>query len=323
MYFEIGVELAHSNFDFFAGGGFMNPNDTIEGTVLNLVNLAGANGFKVVNTREGFEKLAAGAGKTLVLSPSPASEGSLPFSLDMEPGDITLADYTSKAISMLDNEKGFFVMVEGGKIDWASHKNDGAAVIQEVISFDKAIGHAVAFYEKHPDETLIIVTADHETGGLALGNQETGYDSYFGLLRYQKSSVEELNKIVQQFRVSKSGDSEADFNRMLRVLESDLGLNSRQRSTLLTEDETAQLKKSFIESIYGEAVEKSVYNNFEPFMSMAVGILDKKAGIAWSSDSHTCVNVPVYAIGTGAERFSGYIDNTDIPKLIGEIMGVR
>ena len=323
MYFEIGVELAHSNFDFFAGGGFMNPNDTIEGTVLNLVNLAGANGFKVVNTREGFEKLASGAGKTLVLSPNPASEGSLPFSLDMEPGDITLADYTSKAISMLDNEKGFFVMVEGGKIDWASHKNDGAAVIQEVISFDKAIGHAVAFYEKHPDETLIIVTADHETGGLALGNQETGYNSYFGLLRYQKSSVEELNKIVQQFRVSKSGDSEADFNRMLKVLESDLGLNSRQRSTLLTEDETAQLKKSFIESIYGEAVEKGVYNNYEPFMSMAVGILDKKAGISWSSDSHTCVNVPVYTIGIGAERFSGYIDNTDIPKLIGEIMGVR
>ena len=323
MYFEIGVQLTQSDFDFFAGGGFLIPDGTLAGKEVNLVGLAKENGFNVVNTREGFEKLAPGAGKTLLLSPKPASEGSLPFALDQEPGDFTLADYTSKAISLLDNEKGFFLMVEGGKIDWACHKNDGASAIQEVIAFDQAIGYAVAFYEKHPDETLIIVTADHETGGLALGNAETGYESHFGLLKYQKSSVEELSKIVAQFRVNKSGDSEADFNRMLKVLESDLGLNSRQRNTLLTEDELSKLKRSFAESVYGTAVEKGIYGNDEPFMYIAVGILDKKAGISWSSYSHTCVNVPVYTIGAGAEKFSGYIDNTDIPRLIGEIMGVR
>jgi alkaline phosphatase len=322
MYFEIGLQLTQSNFDFFAGGGFLIPDGTWKGEEVNLIKLARENGFNVVNSREEFEKLAPGGSKTLVLSPRPASEASLPFSLDMEPGDITLADYTSKAISMLYNEKGFFMMVEGGKIDWAGHKNDGAATIQEVIAFDKAIGNAVAFYEKHPDETLIIVTADHETGGLALGNTETGYDSHIGLLKYQKSSVEELNNIVAQFRVSKSGDSEADFNRMLKVLESDMGLNSRQRNTLLSEDEISQLKKSFVESVYGTVVEKGIYGDYEPFMDMAIGILNKKAGIAWSSNAHTCVNVPVYTIGTGAERFSGYIDNTDIPKLIGELMGI-
>jgi len=322
-YFEIGVQLTWSNFDFFAGGGFMIPDGTWEGTEINLIQLAKDNGFNVVSTREGFEKLVPGSGRSLVLSPRIASEASLPFSLDMDPGDITLADYTSKAITMLDNENGFFLTVEGGKIDWACHKNDGAAVIQEVISFDKAVANAVAFYDKHPDETLIIVTADHETGGLALANKETGYGSHIGLLKYQKSSVEELSNIMAQFRVNKSGDSEADFNRMLKVLESDMGLNSRQRNTLLSEDEISQLKKSFVESVYGTTVEKSNYGNDEPFMDIAVGILDKKASIAWSSKSHTCVNVPVYAIGTGAERFSGYIDNTDIPKLIGELMQIE
>ena len=66
----------------------------------------------------------------------------------MEPADITLADYTSKAIRMLDNEKGFFLMVEGGKIDWACHGNDAATVIHEVIAFDKAIENAVCFLLK-------------------------------------------------------------------------------------------------------------------------------------------------------------------------------
>jgi alkaline phosphatase len=322
MYFEIGIQLTQSDFDFFAGGGFFIPDGTWQGKEVNLIKLARENGFNVVNTREGFAQLAPGGNKTLVLAPRLASEASLPFSLDIEPGDITLADYTSKAISMLDNEKGFFLMVEGGKIDWACHKNDGAATMQEVIFFDNAIGNAVAFYEKHPDETLIIVTADHETGGLALGNVETGYDSHIGLLKYQKSSVEELNKIVAQFRVNKSGDSKADFYRMLKVLESDMGLNSSQRNTLLTVDEISQLKNSFVESVYGIATEKGIYGDNEPFMDIAVGILNKKAGIAWSSNAHTCVNVPVYTIGTGAERFSGYIDNTDIPKLIRELMGI-
>jgi len=324
MYYEIGVQLAHSDFDLFAGGGFIIPDDTIEGNVLSLVKLAGANGYKVVNTREGFDQLGPGSGKSLVLSPRLGSEASLPFSIDMEPGDITLADYVAKGIVMLTNEKGFFLMVEGGKIDWACHGNDAATTIQEVLAFEKAIGNAVAFYDKHPDETLIIVTADHETGGLALGNQETGYDSHIGLLRYQKSSVEGLYKIVGQFRVNKSGDPEADFMRILKVLESDMGLNSWQRNTLLTEDELASLKKIFVESVYGMGTEnKELYGKGEPFIDAAIKILARKAGISWGSTAHTCIKVPVYSTGAGSERFSGMIDNTDIPKIIGELIGVN
>jgi alkaline phosphatase len=322
-YFKIGLELAQSNFDFFAGGGFLEPDDTLDGGAVNVIDYAMQKGFNVVNTREGFEKLAPGDGKTLLLSPRPASEASLPFSIDQEPGDFTLADYTSKAISMLDNKNGFFLMVEGGKIDWACHENDAATAIQEVIAFDKAVGYAVAFYQKHPDETLIIVTADHETGGLALGNAVTGYNSYLGLFRYQKSSKSELNKIVAQFRANKSGDPDADFERILKVLETDMGLNSRQRNTLLSETEISKLKNAFMEDVYSIENDNKTKKDNSYFISIAISILAEKAGIGWSSGSHTCVNVPVYTLGTGAEKFSGYIDNTDIPKLIGELMEIK
>jgi alkaline phosphatase len=277
----------------------------------------------VTDTREEFEQLIPGKGKTLVFSPRTAGENSLPFAIDMDPGDLTLADFTAKGINLLNNEKGFFMMIEGGKIDWACHANDAAASIQEVLSMDKAVENAYAFYRKYPDETLIVVTADHETGGLALGNYETKYDSYIGLLRYQLSSVEELNKIAAQFRINKSGDPDADFNRMMKVVENDIGLNSKKNNTLLTSEEIAALKKKFNESIYGNGAEDGTYGAYEKFIDAAIKLLAEKAGISWSTNAHTCVNVPVYAIGTGAEKFSGYIDNTDIPKLIGEIMGIK
>jgi alkaline phosphatase len=322
MYFEIGLELTLSDFDYFAGGGFITPEDTLGEKLVNLVDLARENGYNVINTRADFEKLAPGAGKTLVQSPRLAGEASLPFYLDMDPVDLTLADYTAKGINLLTNERGFFMMVEGGKIDWACHGNDAAAAIHEVISFDDAVENAYSFYLKHPDETLIIVTADHETGGLALGNSKTKYSSFLGLLKYQKSSVEELNKIVAQFRTNKSGDPIAEFDRMMKIVKSDIGLNSLANGTLLTEEEISKLKKIFNESVYGSGAEEGTYGNYEAFIDAVIKLLAEKAGISWGTNAHTCVNVPVYAIGPGAEKFSGYIDNTDIPRIIGTLMRV-
>jgi alkaline phosphatase len=97
-------------------------------------------------------------------------------------GQKPLEGLLSNAIELLDNPDGFFIMAEGGLIDWMGHDNNAQGVIREVLDFDAAVGVALAFYEKHPDETLIIVTADHETGGLTLGNRERKYDSDFARL---------------------------------------------------------------------------------------------------------------------------------------------
>ncbi len=323
MYFEIGTDLVNSGFDYFAGGGFLIPDGELEGVPVNLPKLAADKGYKVVNNVEAFTRLAAGDGKALVLSPRAAGGASLPSAIDMAPGDLTLADFTAKGISMLRGEAGFFMMVEGGKIDWLCHANDAAAAVHEVLALDRAVEEAIAFYQKHPEETLIIVTADHETGGLSLGHRSMKYSTDIGLLKYQKSSVEELNKIVQQFRISQSGDPEADFTRMLKALENDLGLASKKYGTELNEQELEILKALFKESIAIDTEEKSAYNEYEPFMAKAIEMMNTRAGISWASGSHSAVNVPVYAIGAGAEKFTGVTDNTDIPRLIGELMGVQ
>jgi alkaline phosphatase len=109
---------------------------------------------------------------------------------------------------------------------------------------------------------------------------------------------------------------------MMKVAETEIGLNSRQHGTLLAEEEIASLKKLFTMSVYGTGAEEGTYGNYETFVDAAIKLLAEKAGVSWGSNAHTCVNVPVYAIGPGAEKFSGYIDNTEIPKLIGQLMGI-
>jgi len=323
MYFEIGVELTQSDFDFFAGGGFKIPEDTLDGKLVNLVELAKENGYTVTGTRADFEKLGLGSGKTLVQSPRMAGEATMPYYLDMDPVDLTLADYTDKAIDVLANKKGFFMMVESGKIDWACHSNDAAAAIQEVAILDMAVQHAYEFYQEHPDETLIIVTADHETGGLSIGARKTKYDTNIELLKYQLSSVEELNKIVNQFRENRAGSPDEEFTRMMKIMETEIGLNSMKYNTLLEDEEVSNLRKIFNESVYGTGAEEGTYGDYGAFIAAAISLMAEKAGIGWTTGSHTAVSVPLYAIGAGADRFSGYLDNTDIPKIIGEMMGVE
>ncbi len=321
-YFEIGTELAGSGFDYFAGGGFVTPDGALNGEQVNLLKLAADSGYRVVNTAEAFSALKPGSGKALVMSPRTARGATLPYALDMDPGDLTLADFTAKGIAMLSGKEGFFMMVEGGKIDWACHSNDAATTLHEVLAFDGAVREALKFYQDHPDETLIIVTADHETGGLSLGYARTKYETNPGLLKYQLSSVDELNKIVAMFRINQSGDTDADFERMLKALENDLGLNSRKWGTLLSEEEKESLRVLFKESMAITITDITSYNESEPFIDQAIRLINQKAGVSWCSGSHTAINVPVYAFGAGAERFTGVMDNTDIPKRIGEIMGI-
>jgi alkaline phosphatase len=89
--------------------------------------------------------------------------GALPYAIDRQEGDMTHADIVQAAIEFLENEKGFFLMSESGRIDWACHSNDGKTSILETLDLEKAVQVAIEFAQKHPEETLIVVTADHET----------------------------------------------------------------------------------------------------------------------------------------------------------------
>ncbi len=169
-YYEIGEELIASNFDYFAGGGLLKPTGADQ-DIENLYDLAADAGYKIIKTQAEAEKLTAADGKTIVIDEHLADSDAMAYELDRPEDQWSLADYVEKGIEVLDNDNGFFMMVEGGKIDWACHANDAASTIADTIALDDAVGKVVDFYNEHPEETLILVTGDHETGGLTISCQ--------------------------------------------------------------------------------------------------------------------------------------------------------
>ena len=314
-YFEIGIDLANSSVDYFGGGGLHKANGIIDGKEVNIIDLAKNKGFTYVNTIEGFNSLKKGDEKIFAVSPVLDKSEAMPFSLDIKPGELSLANFTAKAIELLENEKGFFIMVEGGKIDWACHSNDAAAVVNDVIAFNEAVKQAKLFYDEHPEETLIVITADHETGGMTLGNRDLQYETGLDIFAYQKISIDSMETIENDFRNNLSGNKKKDFESMMEIISVNFGLGDPIKIKL-SEGDVSLLKNAFLASMYSG-------KNNNQLAKTVVALLDEKAGIGWTTGSHTGVNVPVYAIGPGSEKFSGYIDNTDIPKIIEQSIGIK
>ena len=200
MYHHIDHALVDSGFDFFGGGGLKDPAgkrvlkaDPKAETLGDAFAKAEEAGYKVIKNKADFMALKPGDGKVIAINEWLQDSGAMPYVMDMTEKDITLPELASKAIEMLDNDKGFFLMLEGGKIDWACHANDGVASILNTISFDDSVKVAVEFAKKHPEETLIVVTGDHECGGLTLGWAGTSYGSYYDILGAQKVSFQKFS----------------------------------------------------------------------------------------------------------------------------------
>ncbi|HPW78222.1 MAG: Alkaline phosphatase 4 precursor [Bacteroidetes bacterium ADurb.Bin037] len=167
-YYNIAVQLPDTGFDFFGGGGFVQPEGRNKDQV-SIITLIENAGYTLVYGMEEFDK-SRDAEKMLLLQDKEKNYlGALPYAIDRKEGDLTHADVVTAAIDFLENEDGFFLMSESGQIDWACHSNDAKTSILETIDLDLAVQVAIDFAARHPRETLIIVTADHETGGLSLG----------------------------------------------------------------------------------------------------------------------------------------------------------
>lgn len=184
-YYDIAVQMPESGFEFFGGGGFAQPTgpNKDQKDIYKVLEEGGytvARGFNEYVNKKGAKKIA--------LFQESGKEADLPYAIDRGPADLTLKQVVAAAIDHLYGPKGFFIMAEGGKIDWAAHSNDGKTAALEVLDFADAIEVAIQFYKKYPNETLIIVTADHETGGLVLG-REKGYELKIKELQPQQKSM--------------------------------------------------------------------------------------------------------------------------------------
>lgn len=324
-YYDIGLQLVDSDFDYFAGGKFLSDEskEVKKNGETPIITLAEQKGYIIANTKEEIENLKKGTDKAIVISPDNEVEkesGALKYSLDRSSNELTLADYTKKGIEFLDNDKGFFMMVEGGKIDWAGHANDAAAMIHDVQALSDAVQEAINFYHEHPDETLILVTGDHETGGLTIGFAGTSYDTYLQNISNQKISYIEFDKKVSKYRENK-----ISFDEAMKDVEDNFGLKragtdgkSTNGGLVLTQLEESRVKAAYEKSIIPEKDRKLnqdetlLYGSYEPFTVTLTHILNNKSGISYSSFSHTGLPVALMAKGVGQDIFGGYYDNTDV-----------
>lgn len=318
MYYEIGLDLIKSDFDFFGGAGFLSPEINYEKEkVQSLFPQFEAAGYGLAYGLKEYEAIKGDKEKIILMNDRDSATASLTFAIDRNPEELTLAQVTSSAIESLskNNEDGFFLMVEGGKIDWACHGNDGATAIHEVLDFDAAVQEAYKFYQQHPDETLIIVTADHETGGLALGNGS--YTLTLENIDQQKRSQGALTTIVRNFR---KANPSASWNEVKGLLQQHLGLWGDVRVSRGDEKEIKDAyESSFVNNI--EETEESLYASDDKIATLAVKALNRSSNLSWASGGHSAAYIPVYAIGAGAAAFQQKMDNTDIPRKVAEAAG--
>ncbi|MDY3867943.1 MAG: alkaline phosphatase [Pyramidobacter sp.] len=328
-YYEISLQIPRSNFDYFAGGGFLKPNGK-KGDQKSIYDVLKDSGYTVTTTKAAFDALKAGS-DTKVVSVNPVLDASqaLPYDLDEKDAaqGISLADFTAKGIELLDNPNGFFMMVEGGKIDWTCHANDALASIRDTLAFDDAVKVALDFYKKHPEETLVIVTADHETGGLTIGFAGTQYTTNFNVLSSQKMSYDVFDQTIAQWR-----KQQLPFEEAMKTVTECFGLSTDPKAGVLAlaDYEIAELKAAYAESMK-EADQRTdakkaeyylQFGGYEPFSISVTQTLNRHAGIGWTTYAHTGVPVPVSAIGFGHEAFNGYYDDCDIFTKMRTAMGL-
>ena len=345
-YYDIGLELVESGFDYFAGGALLQPTGENEDQK-DLYTAAEEAGYKVVRTQAEAEALTPDDGKTIVVEEHLADSDAMPYDMDLQDGQWALADYVDKGIEMLDNENGFFMMVEGGKIDWACHANDAAATISDTIALDDAVAEAVDFYNEHPDETLILVTGDHETGGLTIGYAGTDYDTFLQNFNNQKISYAKFDSDY----VAGYKENKTDFDTVMKDVTELFGLqapvsddtatqqkdsadmhpeSTNDGSLVMTQYENDKLKEAYDTTMSRTGEEEEFgqdeyvkYGSYEPLTVTITHILNNKSGVNFGSYAHTGLPVEVFAQGVGQEEFDGYYDNTDIYKKVASLTGVE
>ena len=324
-YYDIGLELIDSGFEYFAGGGLLKPTGA-EGDQADLYALAEKAGYHVVKTQAEAEQVTGGP--VVIIDEHLADSDAMAYEIDRTDDMWALADYVEKGIEVLSQDKdGFFMMCEGGKIDWACHANDAASTIHDTQALADAVQVAIDFAKEHADETLILVTGDHETGGLTIGFAGTDYDTYLDLLESQKISYAKFDSDY----VSRYKEDKTSFEDVLKDVEALFGLKPQGEEgdkLVLTDYELEQLRAAYEKSVNGTAAsqyeqeEYVLYGTYEPLSVTLTHIINNKSGISFTSYSHTGLPVAVLAHGVNAGQFNGYYDNTQIYHKLAGMLGI-
>ena len=308
-YYKIGEQLTKTEVDFFGASDFNKPENPDGGP--NLYEQARKNGFTIARGYKDYQQKAKRAKKMILFQSEAASKverGSIPYAIDRTKDDLTLQDITRAAINFLTSRQkdGFFLMVEGGKIDWGCHAND-PVFITELIDMDNAVKVAYEFYQQHPDETLIVISADHETGGLVMGRGP--YELNLKAIASQRMSMVKLGRELNAMK-DRLGDK-FTWDEAKTFLGENFGFWGAVK---VNDDQTKRLQESFNEFKDGKADSGRLCNTVKH-------VISECAMIGWQSGGHSNGYVPAFAIGVGAEQFHGRFDNTEICKKMAKAAG--
>lgn len=282
----LAEQLVDSYLTVAFGGGWRHfvPTGGKRKDGKDLIAIAKANGFDYITTKT--ELLNYDGDRVLGLF----SYSHLKAASERTGEEPMLPEMVEKALEILSKDDSpFFLMVEGSQIDWEAHGNDVYGLWKEIVEFDNAVKVALDFAKEHPN-TLIVITADHETGGLGLSTG--GYT--MNLEKIRKDYTKTADWIVSNF-----GDSDEELKEAVKTY----------FNVELTDEDLAYYHEEKAKSFNGAG--------------NAIGrILSNKAQIGWTTHDHTGGAVPIFAFGPGAELFSGVHDNTEIPNLIAYLLGI-
>lgn len=319
------TDLPASGFDFFAGADYQrnSPQKQMFASRDAIEEYFTDCGYSVVHSTAECRSVASEA-SSIILVPDEEHrvtkrlEEDYLLSKDPSLQFTTLRDMLECSVEFMMKDgckQGFFLMAEGGLIDSQCHGNDAASAIREIQDLNEAVQYAYEFYLKHPKETIIVVTADHETGGLA---DEFYTRNEISRLRYQKIPLymmtTELKKAMLENGGPMSWEQCKEFIIEYTGLWKDITMTEADEDTLRKYYDATVAKNET-----GHVVDPYAYADNAVLVERAVRMLDELAGITWKSSGHTAGYVPVYAIGKGTEIFRSKNDNTDICKKILEI----
>ena len=316
---EIAEDYLDSGVDYLAGGGYRHfvPKDWKWGRSKrkdnrNIAQEFYEKGYRIFIGEHDTEKFRNYKPKVAERVFAAFTYSHLPYEIDRKNDNKTpsLSELTEKGIEVLMRHdrsygRGFFMMVEGGRIDHAAHANDLPGVIHDVLEFDRALAKAYEFYKKYPNDTLIVVVSDHETGGLSLG---LGTNYFLKLENILDAKVSVSDTLHKKY----TGDREA----MFEYLAENFALNN------LNAEEKAEIERAM--GIVDNKIETKEYGGYvNPVAIAAAHVLSKRANVFWTTYAHSAAPVPICAIGVGAHNFAGFKDNTEVAHAIAKVMGVK
>lgn len=242
-----------------------------------------------------------------------------PFDIDRDPAKVpSIAEMTTKALELLskNNDKGFFLMIEGSKVDWAAHSNDPIGIVSEMVAFDKAVAEAIAFAQKDGN-TAVFIVPDHSTGGITIGRED--------LPKYDKASIEQLIGGIAKIKVSADGMAEL-LNKADKDRARELFL---QKASITLSDEELDMLYNCTEYVHSP-IDKKIRKGSQSqalysgkLARVVTAIYNAHLFIGFTTYGHTGEEVFMASYHPQGDRPVGVIQNYDVNKYLGKLFGIE